>query len=62
MLFLLGLTIAYEVFLKYNLVENYMHCYQTMWVHTPDQGLSHDFHNRVSKLGFQELRLSKIHD
>ena len=26
------------------------------------QGLSQDFHNRVSKLGFQELRVSKIHD
>ena len=26
------------------------------------QGLSQDFHNRVSKLGFQEFRVSKIPD
>ena len=27
-----------------------------------DHGLSQDFHNRVSKLGFQEFRVSKIPD
>ena len=26
------------------------------------QGLRQDFHNMVSKLGFQEFRVSKIHD
>ena len=27
-----------------------------------EQGLSQDFHNRVSKLGFQEFRVSRIPD
>ena len=29
-------------------------------MHGQEQGLSQDFHNRVSKLGFQELRMTKI--
>ena len=30
--------------------------------HGQMQGLSQDFHNRVSKLGFQEFMVSKIPD
>ena len=32
----------------------------TNYKHAGSQGPSQDFHNRVSKLGFQESRVSKI--
>ena len=35
---------------------------QKILISSPIQGLSQDFHNRVSKLGFQELKLYKIPD
>ena len=39
---------------QWNLANIYISCAQ--------QGLRQDFHNRVSKLGFQEFRVSKIPD
>ena len=37
-------------------------CYKEALLRYVLQGLSQDFHNKVSKLGFQEFRVSKIPD